>query len=264
MLRQALRLACAVVLLSSIIVMPGAAQTFDRRTLFTFTGPVAMPGVTLPAGQYLFRIADPDTSAKVVQVLSADGSKPYGLFFSYPADRSEPSDKPEVRFMETARGMPAAIKTWWYPGERRGYEFIYPKDQATKLAKSAEQPVLTTHTATMTTEQTNTSELARISATGEETSLSANTAPVTSVPSGATQEGTVASNAIRIPEVKIPAAVNTSQTATAAQPVAKRARTRLPETASPLPIIALISVLAVAWALGLRAWRLGWIPFLRR
>ena len=263
MLRQALRLACAVALLSGVFVTPGAAQTFDRRTLFTFNAPVAMPGVTLPAGQYLFRVANPDTSAKVVQVLSADGAKPYGLFFSYPAERSEASDKPEVRFMETAKGMPAAIKTWWYPGERRGYEFIYPKEHATRLAKGAEQPVLTTQASTTTAEQTNTSELARISATGEETNLSAETAPVTAAPSATTQQGTVASNAITIPNVSIPAAVNANETATAAQPTAKRARTRLPETASSLPTIALIGVLAIAGGLALKAWRLGWIPLVR-
>ena len=37
------------------------------------------------------------------------------------------ADKPEVRFMETAKGQPSAVKTWWYPSERIGYEFIYPK-----------------------------------------------------------------------------------------------------------------------------------------
>lgn len=59
-----------------------------------------------------------------------------------------PASAPEVRFMETAAGMPAAIKAWWYPGERMGYEFMYPKDQALRLAQGASQPVLTTATAT--------------------------------------------------------------------------------------------------------------------
>jgi hypothetical protein len=87
----------------------------------------AVKGITLPAGQYLFRLPDPYISGKVVQVLSADGTKPYGPFFTYAAERIEPADTPEVRFMETAKGMPAAIKTWWYPGERTGYEFTYRK-----------------------------------------------------------------------------------------------------------------------------------------
>ena len=122
----------------------GSAQTYDERAVFTFSGPIALPGVTLPAGQYLFRLADPTGSRKVVQVLSADGKTPYGMFFSLPAERVEPASTPEVQFMETASGMPApAIKAWWYPGERSGYEFMYPKDQARQLAQGADHPALT-------------------------------------------------------------------------------------------------------------------------
>ena len=40
--------------------------------------------------------------------------------------------------------MPAAISAWWYPGERSGYGFMYPKDQARRLAEGAGQPGLTT------------------------------------------------------------------------------------------------------------------------
>src|SRR5688572_2480078 len=134
MLRHVVSLACSVALLACVMDTPSAAQTIDKRTLFTFSGPVAMPGITLPAGQYLFRLANPDTSRNVVQVLSADGTKPVGLFFALPAERFEPTSTPEVRFMETPAGTPAAIRTWWYPGQRTGYEFIYPKEQARPLA----------------------------------------------------------------------------------------------------------------------------------
>ena len=41
------------------------AQPADYRTYFTFSAPVTLPGVTLPAGRYLFRLADPDGSRKV-------------------------------------------------------------------------------------------------------------------------------------------------------------------------------------------------------
>jgi hypothetical protein len=121
MLRKGLRSACAIALLTCLMGASGSAQTYDKRTVFTFSGPVALPGVTLPAGQYLFRLADPASSRKVVQVLSADGKTPYGMFFSLPAERFEPASTPEVQFMGTASGMPAAINAWWYPGERSGY-----------------------------------------------------------------------------------------------------------------------------------------------
>jgi hypothetical protein len=106
-------LACSVAVFVCLMAAPASAQPLDKRTLFTFSAPVALPGVTLPAGQYLFRLADPNSATKVVQVLNADGTKPYGLFFTLPAERFEPATTPEVRFMETASGTTAAIRTWW-------------------------------------------------------------------------------------------------------------------------------------------------------
>src|SRR5688572_17895693 len=157
-----------------------------------------MPGVTLPPGKYLFRLANPETGRNVVQVLNADGTQPFGMFFAMRAERFEPASTPEVRFMETAAGMPAAIRTWWYPGERSGYEFVYPKEQARRLAQGANQPVLTTQTQTTTTAQTNTADLTRISSVGQETNVNADATPGASTPGGTSQQGEVASTGLSI------------------------------------------------------------------
>jgi hypothetical protein len=188
-------LVCAVAVFVCLMAAPALAQPLDKRTIFTFSGPVALPGVTLPAGQYVFRLADPSTSAKVVQVLNADGTKPYAMFFTVPIERLEPDATPEVRFMETASGTPAAIRTWWYPGERTGYEFIYPKEQARRLAMGTKQPVLTTQAQTTTTEETNTADLSRVASGGEETQVSASTGANAAMPTGTMQEGQLVSAA---------------------------------------------------------------------
>jgi hypothetical protein len=268
-----LRLACAVAVFVCLMAAPGSAQPLDNRTLFTFSGPVTLPGVTLPSGQYLFRLADPKSSSKVVQVLNADGTKPYGMFFTIPAERPEPASTPEVRFMETPSGTPAAIKTWWYPGERRGYEFIFPREQAQRLAMAANQPVLTTDAATTTTEQTNTSELSRVGASGQETDVNAGAAPTAATPTGTTQVGQIASSSISIPTPSLPALGSAAVTQTASsQTAAPRTgspqatstprgaaaatRTQLPRTASELPQIAMVGTIALLSAASLRYWRI--------
>jgi hypothetical protein len=139
-----LTLATAV---AAILAPPAASAQGapeDKRVFFTFSGPVAVPGVTLPAGKYLFRLPTTIASGErhVMQVLSADGKNSYAMFFGISANRPDYPAKPEIRFMETAAGMPAAVKTWWYPGDKAGYEFIYPKDQARLLAEGTGQPVL--------------------------------------------------------------------------------------------------------------------------
>ena len=267
-------LACAVAVFVCLMAAPVSAQPLDKRTLFTFSGPVTLPGVTLPAGQYLFRLADPNRNSKVVQVLNADGSRPYGLFFTIPAERLEPASLPEVRFMETASGTPAAIRTWWYPGERTGYEFIFPKEQARRLAMAASQPVLTTDAPTITTEQTNTAELSRVGSSGQETEVSASAAPSAATPTGTTQEGQIASSTLSIATPSIPVVDSAPvPTSTASAPVpstqagstqsspvqsssARAARTQLPRTASQLPFIAMVGTVTLLSAASLRYWRM--------
>ena len=196
-------LVCAVALLA--LTTPANAQPLDKRVIFNFSGPVALPGVTLPAGSYLFRVATPNRT--IVQVLSADGTKIYGTFFSIAAHRSVVPEKPEVRFMETSSTMPHAIRTWWYPADSTGFEFIYPKDQARLLAKGASESVLTTKAQTTTTAQTETNELTRISSAGQETAVDLNAKPTPSTPTGTSGAGEVASPSIVIPSNPVPAKV---------------------------------------------------------
>jgi len=194
---------CAVALIASLRSTT-FAQPLDKRTYFTFSGPVAMPGVTLPSGKYLFRIADVGASGHVVQVLNEDGTKIYGTFFSIAAERPVVPEKPEVRFMETASNNPPAIRTWWYPGQRRGYEFIYPKEQARLLAKTSGPSVLTTQAQSTTTAQTESKTLTRMSATGQETNIDQNAQPTSATPTGKTQEGEVAPPTLVLPSNPVP------------------------------------------------------------
>jgi hypothetical protein len=110
---------CVVAITVCLPIGSTLAQPADKRTIFTFSAPVAVPGATLPPGKYLFRLAD-SASRNVIQVLTADGKQPRAQFFAMRATRPEPAKEPEVRFMETAAGMPLAIRAWWYPGERTG------------------------------------------------------------------------------------------------------------------------------------------------
>jgi len=182
----------AVALLVGFVLATISAQPLDKRTFFTFSAPVKLPGLTLPPGKYLFRVADPETGGRVVQVLSADGKTLYGTFFAIPAERLDPAPAPEVRFIETPAGTPPAIKEWWNQGELIGREFISPRQEAMLLAKSSSRPLLTKKSNTTAVEQTENADLSRLSPNGQETNVNANDKPQASAPTGATQVGEVA------------------------------------------------------------------------
>jgi len=128
---------------SVLVVLVGAASganaftnTSDKRTYFTFSQPVALPGVTLPAGTYMFRLADDTTTRKVIQVTNREGTQSFAMLHTMPVYRPDAPRDPEVRFMETASGAPIAVRAWWQQGERTGYGFIYSKEQLAALNRS--------------------------------------------------------------------------------------------------------------------------------
>ena len=217
----------------------GAAQAppSDYRTYFTFSAPVTLPGVTLPAGRYLFRLADPNGSRKVISILSEDGLTPLAMLHTIPNQLVEAPRDAEIRFMETPANVPPAIKTWWYPGKSIGYEFIYPRQQALQLAKVTAEPVLTT---TAETEDLETAELARITASGVPAPVVVVEDPAPVVATGRVQQGEVASGGSA-----------TAQDTRADERARSTARTALPQTASALPTVALFGALAMLVGIGL-------------
>jgi hypothetical protein len=254
--------ACAAAMLMTLSATPALAQgqPLDARTEFTFNQPVELPGVTLPAGTYVFRFVDATTGRKVMQVQAKDASnKTYGMFLTISAERPKPSDDAELRFLETPAGQPAAVKTWWYPGNTIGREFIYPKSQARRLAQATNSTVLTTQAENVTAEQMKTADLVNVSPSGQETAVSdeqlvaaaANTPPVGAVGT-AGQESPRATD--RMTQSNTAAqSTNTAQTSTASRTPAQEgtmARTRLPRTSTPMAgigVLGLLSLLGGAW-----------------
>jgi LPXTG-motif cell wall-anchored protein len=106
--------------------------------------------------------------------------------------------------------MPAAIDSYWYPGEKSGYEFAYPREQARLLARGTGRSVLTS--VEPFTPAAPPAELSRISPTGEVTP-----AEPAFEATGPTEIGEVAPPSIEI------------------VPVAQEA---LPETGSSIPLVA--------------------------
>src|ERR671912_1593341 len=87
--------ACAAAMLLTMSATPASAQgqPLDSRTEFTFNQPVELPGVTLPAGTYVFRFVDATTGKRVMQVQAKDASsKTFGMFLTISAQRPKPSE----------------------------------------------------------------------------------------------------------------------------------------------------------------------------
>src|SRR5215813_338731 len=98
-------LAAALVVRAASAHLHLQAVTINKRTFLTFRTPVQVPGATLPAGTYVFRIADPAVQT-VSQVLDANDRHVLAQFFFVRTDDrtiqeiNHASGKPVVRFYE--------------------------------------------------------------------------------------------------------------------------------------------------------------------
>ncbi len=272
MLRKSFFIFCAVAVLSALAPGTAAAQdsNWDQRTYFTFSAPFELPGKTLPAGGYLFRLVDSPSSRHTVQVFDKDEKEIFATVLAIPAQRMEPSGEPEVRFMEVAASQPPAIRTWWFPGRTTGHEFIYPKAQAMRLAHGANSSVLTVASHANTTETMREAELARVSEAGETARVSAGAqAREVSGTRVAGRTGTKTQAAVTTPPppksapTTVPQRTAVTQrpvkTATAAPATStesvRTTRTELPHTGSYVPLLALLGLGSLLAAAALRVAR---------
>jgi len=238
--------AVATVLLALLTLSVDAQQPDTRdRTIMTFSGAVELPGMRLEPGTYVFRIAD-TTGRNVIQVLPEDEMQVLGQGLFVPAERQESTGDTIVTFreIEARANATPAVQFWFYPGEKIGKEFIYPKDQAMRIAQQTGAEVLTedgrVEVASETAQVSGTSvDEARPQPAPAQVAVAESAEPVTGT-TGRDDQSTPSAGA--------------RQDATVA-PRNEYARNELPRTAGVSALAGLIGMLALGGAFGIRTLR---------
>jgi hypothetical protein len=284
--------------MAAFVVPPAHADEWNKLTYVTFSQPVQLPNVTLPAGTYTIKLADIWSDRNVVQVYSKDRSKIYGTFLAISDKRLEPTGQPVIMFKESAKGTPRAIQAFFYPGDTYGKAFVYPRHEAQMIAQANHEPVYASDEK-MSGESKDTqgemqgAHVGQVDANGQYQASdgqhaqnearqagqsAANAAQATgqaaanaaqgqgqaarnsaeragqSARNSAAHAGQAASSGARAtgsamnPDRDRTAVGTTGQTA----PKATAAPRRLPQTASPLELVELLSALSLAGAFGVR------------
>jgi Protein of unknown function (DUF2911) len=124
------------------------ADEWNKETKITFSGPVLVENTQLPAGTYVFKLAD-TADRHVVQIFNEDQTQVIATILAIPDYRIEPTGHTVVKFSEsndgseTSGAMPDSgipIKEWFYPGDNFGQEFrVVPQPQVA-VAEPAPAP----------------------------------------------------------------------------------------------------------------------------
>ena len=115
----------AIAVIGVLVAASAHAWTSDINYL-TFSGPVALPGVTLPAGTYTFRTPS-DSDRNVVQVMNHAQNKSYYMGITRPVSRPRAGTDLLVTVGEAPAGQVRPIQAWFPLGERDGHAFIYER-----------------------------------------------------------------------------------------------------------------------------------------
>ncbi len=218
-IKTLIAVACASLLFA---LLPAKADTWDKLTKVTFSAPVALPGVVLPAGTYVFKLLSSPSDRHIVQVFNEDQDHLYTTILAIPNYRLTPTDQTVMNFEERPPNMPQAVKAWFYPGDNFGQEFVYPKVEAEELAVAAKEPV-----------------------------LAAEVKP-TETPQELIQEPVIAVTPER-KEIPLEQAIETTPAPAPAPAPAPEPVKELPKTASPLPLIGLLGLSSLGLSAVVRA-----------
>ena len=199
-------------------VPKASGDEWNKQTKMTFTEPFEVPGMVLPAGTYTFALADSNSDRHIVQIWNADKTKIFATVLAINNYRLKATDKTVLTFEERPSNTPEAIHAWFYPGNSHGQEFVYPKERALALA-------------------------------------AANKIPVLAIPSGVAPSLTAPVVAITPEQQEAPATEVLQTTPAQIQPAtlaAAEAPTELPQTATSIPLVALVGLLCIGAGLVLR------------
>ncbi len=239
-LHKALTPVCWLALMGGILAPGLKADDWNNKTVISFSGPVEIPGVhltgfgILPAGTYVFKLLDSNSDRHIVQIFSEDMKTVYATILAIPNYRLHATDKTVMTFSERPAGEPEALRAWFYPGKNWGDEFVYPKARAMEIAKITNTPVLFTpaEIAVELPEPVKTADAPVV--------MELKRAPIMAVqPSG--EQVQLAAVVTAPPPEMLPVA-------TTQAPVADV----LPATASTMPLIGLLGLMALGGAWSLR------------
>jgi hypothetical protein len=245
------KLIVTAMMLAVLGVLAGrvSAQRIDTKdkTLMTFTAAVEMPGVTLQPGTYVFRLADIPTR-NVVQVLDESEKNILGQWTYVQADRPRVTEETLVMFKETREGATPAVQFWYYPGEKIGKEFIYPKNQAELIASRTGEKVRSDESVI----EGSIADVKVAEASPAPAEPAAEPVAVAEPAPVAVAEAAPAPEPAPAPVVE-ESRVAASQAPAEPRPVATSGQSNeLPRTASPLMLSGLLGLLSLAGAAGLR------------
>jgi len=113
-------------------------------TPWNLSEPTEIPGMTLDPGKYMIKVVDNRETRMIVQITDPDQVKVFATVMAIPNYRPKTAGESEFTYFQRAEGHPQALKSWFYPSNNYGVEFVYPKAEAIQIAQARHEEVYMT------------------------------------------------------------------------------------------------------------------------
>ncbi len=208
-----------------LIAVPAVAQT-PEASILPVTEPLDVGGTILQPGTYLIRVLPSTTDRNKVQITNEDRSKVFATVLTVPHTLEPNEEIPSTTFVfyPAGEGQPKALRTWFAPNPEAsigGHDIVYDEKRARQLARIANASV----TAYPTTVNADL-DRAELRVVTPEPVVERTPAPMTPAPMTSSEV----------------APVQTADTSTM----------EMPATASRVPLLALLGLIALAGAVTIR------------
>ena len=222
----------------------GQSAEWNKKTILTVNETIEVPGATLSPGEYVVKLVDSDSNRHIVRFFTKDESEVLSTVIAIPNQRLQPTGDSTFTFYETPAGQAPALRAWFYPGDNFGQEFAYPERRAQELtqATSVTVPSVPDDTEPVVREDSTIAERTEEPARTAPAARPTPPAPVREPARTEQTEPTILAQAEPAPR---PAPQRE-------QPEPETQPERLPDTASPAPLLGLIGLGSFAAAMGLR------------
>jgi hypothetical protein len=220
----------------------GHIEDSAKKTTLTVAALTQLPGTTLAAGSYVFRQSGEQSGWDIVQVYNSDQSSLVTTLLAYPNPNLVPNGQPFLVYPQSTDSQTQIMEAFFFDGDPVGQQLAYPKKTADAIGAANHVRVPTTGTSDAypsSLPQANSSWSAPVNQGEDAAAQTPNTPSASAAPEQTTPDPQAASSE------------NAGSSASA--PSGSTAKSEpLPQTASPLPLIGLIGLLAVVGIVVLR------------
>ena len=215
-----------VVTFALLIAVPAVIAQTPEASVLNVTEPLDVGGTILQPGTYTIRVLPSFADRNKVQITSPDLNTVYATVLTVPHPLEPGEEVPATTFVyyPSVAGAPRVLRTWFAPrpdASQGGHDIVYDEARAKELARLANSRVVSYSTGTAVADMDKT-ELHFV-----------------------TPEATVETYTYVAP-------MTSAAPVQVAQTTETRSQVEMPETASNIPLIALLGLMSLASAIAIR------------